>query len=237
MLPTNTALRQHRLEVLLTEYRELSADNRARVDLQQRNANVAVVLMTALTSYLVSYWRSHGLDHGRSSLFLSAIILLIVIGPLFAYIFIWRHIDHDENIKDKAFYMYATIRPAVNAECESRGLMSFEQDLRARREERLSELTPLVALGNEHFPLLLFSGAYLLLAWCLRLGVPHYAGGAHNWFDGLLYVASALFWATIGMVARSAHGYLDIAPSEPQSSDRSPSRLRRVAQALRLTRP
>lgn len=115
-----------RLDALLAEYGELSADNRSRVDLQQRNANVAIVLMTALTGYLVSYWKDHGLDHTPASLFLSEIMLLVVIGPLFANIFIWRHIDHDENIQDKASYVHAKIRPAVDRECASKDLLALK---------------------------------------------------------------------------------------------------------------
>lgn len=199
-----------RLDVLLAEYAELSADNRARVDLQQRNANVAIVLMTALTGYLISYWKSHGLDQGPDSLFLSDIILLAVVGPLFAYVFIWRHVDHDENIKDKAAYMHREIRPAVARACEARGLMSFEDHLTQRRQERLRKLTPLVALGNEHIPLLLFSGAYLALGWYVRLCVARYAGGAHTVFDWILYTASSLFGVTIWMVWQSARGYLSV---------------------------
>jgi hypothetical protein len=221
--PTPTSHNHDRLEALLAEYSELSADNRSRVDLQQRNANVAIVLMTALTGYLVSYWKDHGLDHRPASLFLSEIMLLVVIGPLFANIFIWRHIDHDENIQDKAAYVHAKIRPVVNRESASQNLLAFEDFLKQRRKRRLITLTPLVALGNEHIPLLLFSGAYLSLGWYVRFQVPHYAGEAHKLFGWILYVASVLFVVTVWMAYRSARGYLDVAPSSStKGSDAAP---------------
>ncbi|MFL5962771.1 MAG: hypothetical protein ACJ757_07775 [Gaiellaceae bacterium] len=179
--------------------------------------------MTALTGYLVSYWKDHGLDHRPGSLFLSEIMLLVVIGPLFANIFVWRHIDHDENIQDKAAYVHAKIRPAVDRECASKNLLAFEDFLRQRRKRRLLTLTPLVALGNEHIPLLLFSGAYLWLGWYARLQVHHHAGEAHGLFDWILYVASVLFVVTVWMVYRSARGYLDVAPAPSKTSSKPDS--------------
>lgn len=82
------------LKVLLDEYKELSSDIRTRVDLQHRNVNLLVVLMTAITGYLFNYWNDHGLQHGADALVRSEVAALIVVAPLFASVFVWRHLDH-----------------------------------------------------------------------------------------------------------------------------------------------
>lgn len=115
--------------------------------------------------------------------------------------------------------------------------LSVEDFLKQRRKRRLLTLTPLVALGNEHIPLLLFSGAYLSLGWYVRLHVPNHAGEAHKLFDWILYGASVLLVVTVWMVYRSARGYLDVAPATSSTSAKPDSGRKGRRQARRGRRP
>src|SRR5690349_14742090 len=91
----------HALSVLMDEYKVLSDDIGRRVQLQQQNANVIIVLLTAFTGYLFNYWK----DHSFSDLRVSEISCLVVVAPLLGMVGLWRHVDHDSNIIDKAEYI------------------------------------------------------------------------------------------------------------------------------------
>lgn len=194
------------LSTLLEEYKELCSDIRARVDLQHRNVNLLVVFMTAVTGYLFNYWNDHGLDDGANSLLRSEIAALIAVAPLFANVFVWRHLDHDQNIIDKSLYIDTAIRPAV-AECTGGvQVLGWERFLRERRRNRPPRIGPLVLLGNEHVTMLLFVAAYVFAGWYVR-GVADHAGEAKQLFDVLIYVASALFLLSLVMSVITAFAY------------------------------
>lgn len=174
------------VQVWLEDYKAMVADIGARVDLQHRNANVAIVLMSAFTGYLVNFWNSKDL----STLLTSPAALLVALVPLLAQLFVWRHIDHDSNIIDKAQYIQSTVRPALAEATWTPDVMSFEAALNTARLRRPVLLSPLSLLGNEHVLILGYSGGYLAAGWSARLSVD--AGGpASDFFNGLLYTASA----------------------------------------------
>ncbi len=223
------------LRVWLEEYRAMSTDIGNRIELQHRNVSLAIIVLTAITGYLVNYWSNHSLD----ALVSSEIATLIAIGPLVASIFLWRHIDHDANIIDKADYIEAVVRPNVGTIAGDDNLLGFERFLRHRRVKRRPwAIGPMVILlGTEHAILLLYFGVYLACGWYVRVSVSDRAGEAEALFDTLLYIGSGLLgvsafmlvgiglmYSTLGRATPEEGG--DVSDPEAESKDPEKQRLR-----------
>ena len=91
--------------------------------------------------------------------------------------FVWRHIDHDQNIIDKASYIDYEIRRRVVV-LTGASVLDFDGLLRARRHSRARRIGPLVFLGNEHVIMLLLVAGYLAVCWYVRISWKDYAGSA-----------------------------------------------------------
>ncbi|MGC1185490.1 MAG: hypothetical protein WBA31_10150 [Candidatus Dormiibacterota bacterium] len=196
-----------RLTAWLEEYKSLAADVGARVGLQQSNASLAIVFISGLTGYVVTYWTSHGLH----SLLASETALLLTLVPIIGQFFIWRHIDHDWNIIDKANYIDKHIRPGVQACCGDPSVLSFEQHLRIARQKRAA----LSLLGNEHIVVFGAIGVYLATCWYVIVSVPHAAGQGHGLFVLLVYIGTALTGASLWTAAVTGWRYTKIGIEAP----------------------
>jgi hypothetical protein len=190
----------------MEEMRGHADDIRNRVDLQHKNFNVFIVLTTALTGYLVNYWNDHGLRDGPAALFHSEIVLLLLLVPLFACVFAWRHADHDANIIDDAAYIETVICPKLRAYAGDEELLRWETFLRRRRVERMKRVGPVAMISTEPMIIGLIAALFLVAGWYLRFDQSAYAGEAESLFDVILYVDTAAFVASVYIVAATAFG-------------------------------
>lgn len=195
-----------RVSVMLEEFKELCAEVRTRIELQHRNMNVFLVLVTAITGYLVKFASDHGLDETAESLVHSDLLALAALVIPVANVFLWRQLDHDVNIIDKTAYVNEVLRPdmigAVGGD-----ILGFETFLHERRSTRTYRLGPFLALGKEDVPIFLVTGIYLVADWYLRLHVPGHAGPAQELFDILLYVGSGLTVVSLWMAIAVGREY------------------------------
>jgi hypothetical protein len=189
---TDADMAASQVTVMLDEYKEIGTETRTRIDLQHRNMNVLVVLVTAVTGYLVKYASEHGLGTHGASLAHSEIAILVALVPVVTNVFLWRHLDHDVNIIDKAAYVRTVLRPALVESLEGRSVLDFESFLHFRRKLRPQRWGPFLALGQEDVPMFLILVSYLGASWYLLLHVQHHAGSGHDVFDGLVYVGTLL---------------------------------------------
>jgi len=194
------------VEVLLEEMKSHAGDIRNRVDLQHRNFNVFVVLTTALTGYLVNYWNQHGLKRGAEALLHSQIVLLLLMVPMFACVFAWRHADHEANIIDDAAYVESVIAPKLRRRAGDEELLRWEPFLRRRRVRRMKRVGPVAMFSTEPVIMGFIGAVYLGAAWYLHLKEGTYAGEAQHFFDILLYVDSFVFALSVWIAGATAFG-------------------------------
>jgi hypothetical protein len=194
------------VEILMEEMRSHGGDIRNRVDLQHKNFNVFIVLTTALTGYLVNYWNDHGLQDGPAALLHSEIVLLILLVPLFACVFAWRHADHDANIIDDAAYVEMAISPKLRRYAADEELLRWEEFLRERRVKRMRRVGPVAMFATEPVIMALIATLYLFAGWYLRIDHAAHAGEAEQWFDVLLYVDTVVFAISVYVGAATAFG-------------------------------
>jgi hypothetical protein len=199
------------VEILMEEMRGHAGDIRNRVELQHKNFNVFIVLTTALTGYLVNYWNDHGLQRGGDALLHSEIVLLILLIPLFACVFAWRHADHDANIIDDAAYVEMTINPKLRRYAADQELLRWEEFLRQRRVRRMRRVGPVSMFATEPVIMALIAALYLFAGWYLRIDHTAHAGEAEHWFNVLLYVDTFLFAISVYVGAATAFwGYSEL---------------------------
>lgn len=195
-----------RISVMLEEFKELGAEVRTRIELQHRNMNVFLVLVTAVTGYLVKFASDHGLDETAESLIHSDLLALAALVIPVANVFLWRQLDHDVNIIDKTAYVNEVLRPDM-IDAVGGSILGFETFLHERRSTRTYRLGPFLALGKEDVPIFLVMGIYLIADWYLRLHVTGHAGPAHELFDILLYVGSGLTIVSLWMAIAVGREY------------------------------
>jgi hypothetical protein len=196
----------HAVEILMEELKSHAGDIRNRVDLQHRNFNVFIVLTTALTGYLVNYWNEHGLKLGADALLHSEIILLVLLVPLFACVFVWRHVDHEANIIDDAAYVESAVAPKLRSCAGDEELLQWERFLRQRRVQRMRRVGPVAMFSTEPVIMGLIGGLYLFAAWYLHTSQGKYAGEAEGAFEILLYVDSFVYALSAYVAAATAFG-------------------------------
>jgi hypothetical protein len=199
----------------MEQYKSTTAAIAARIDLQQRNANVNAVLVTASAGYLFTFWSKDGYAGVAQTEF----SVLFAIMPLLSLAFVWRHIDHDSNIVDFAEYVALVIRPELRA-LVGRDTITFESFLRKRRWQRIGGTFLVSILGNEAVIMVVLTIPYLGYAWFLRISEPKRAGSASAFFDALVYLDTALFLLTLYLLARSAILYGRLG-SETEAKDSS----------------
>lgn len=207
------------LGVWIEELKSHSGDIRNRVDLQHRNFNVFIVLTTALTGYLVNYWNEHGLQGSSEALLHSEIVLLVLLVPLFACVFVWRHTDHDANIIDDAAYVETVITPKLRHYADDQSLLTWEAFLRQRRVRRMRKVGPVAMFSTEPVIMGLIGGIYLAAAWYLWAARGSYAGEAEQLFDIVLYVDSLVFALSAYIATATAFGgYAELGSPAPAAT-------------------
>jgi len=179
--------------IWLEEYKALTADIGRRVDLQHKNLNLFLVLLSAFAGFIFNYWNDHSFDQLQTG----EIAVLFAIAPLLGLFLVWRHLDHDSNIIDKARYLDGHVRPNLVELSGDDGVLMFDRFLVASRPQRTKTQGPLWILGNEHILPIAYVAIYLAFAWHLRLEVPNRAGEADVVFDFVLYGASIIFLGAI----------------------------------------
>ncbi len=206
--------RRIQLSIWMEEYKALSSDIQSRVDLQHRNTNLNIVFISALTGYIFNYWNKNSYH----ALLSSEIATLFVIAPLISLVFVWRHIDYDSNIIDKADYIYSVIRPHVDLCAGRSDYLAFESFLRKRRMQRTWKVGIFSILGNDHVIILLYLAMYMAYAWYMRIAVPNRAGEAKIVFDVFLYVGSFFLVVSVYMAVITAVRYAQLGKPVPGSS-------------------
>jgi hypothetical protein len=218
--PATADQEERALGVWMEELKTHAGDIRNRVDLQHRNFNVFIVLTTALTGYLVNYWNDHGLQEGVQALLHSEIVLLILLVPLFACVFAWRHADHDANIIDDAAYVETVVRPKLRHYAGDQSLLQWEAFLRRRRVERMKRVGPVAMFSTESVIMGLIGALYLGGAWYLHASQDAYAGEAQKLFDILLYIDSVVFVLSVYITAATAFwGYAELGGTGSEDSE------------------
>jgi hypothetical protein len=177
------------LSVMVDEYKELGSEIRLRIDLQQRNMNVLVVLITAITGYLLTYIGNNPVETVTGGAKAPYVLLLLPTTVLIADIFLWRHLDHDINIIDKAAYVRQVIQPRLTS-LTAQSVLGFEEFLNLRRHRRPRRIGPLLALGQDHAPLVLVIILYLACCWIVWVNEPNRLDVALEIFNAGTYVAS-----------------------------------------------
>jgi hypothetical protein len=181
-------------DAYLDEYKDMQQEIRLRIDLQHRNMNVLMAIITAVTGYVAKF----ASDHGVKALYTNDLAFFLAIVPMITVVFIWRHLDHDVNIIDKAAYINSSLRPALQRELGASDVLGWETFLHDRRKNRPRRLGPFLALGKEDVPMFFVLVAYLAVGWHVWL-IKGHAGGAHTVFDVLLYFGSGFALVALGM--------------------------------------
>jgi hypothetical protein len=208
--------RQASIDVLLDEYKELGAEVRMRIDLQQRNMNVLIVLVTAISGYILSYSADHGIAVGAESLIHSPTVLLIPLVPFAVNAFLWRHVDHDANIIDKAGYISNVLRPKIESEVGDAAVLGFESYLHVRRLSRGQRLGPLVDLAHEDLPMYMLLATFLSVGWYIRVASSDYVRDLYLVYDLLLYGGTLLTCISAAMAFAIRGEYRRVGePSRP----------------------
>lgn len=183
------------MTVLLHEHSLLSSDIQSRVDLQNKNLSLSLVVTAAIGGYIVDAWNKTSFQLTMRG----ELMTLVPISVLISLAFIWRHLDHDANIIDKAEYIERTIRPQISWLTGSSSILGFERYLRIGRGRRTKKIGLFSLLGNDHFVMFGLMFVFLTFGWYMRWFVPDHAGTASNVFNILLYLVSALTLITIQM--------------------------------------
>ncbi len=198
---------------LLEEYKTLRAEILARLDLQHKNMNVLVVLISAITGFLVKYAGEHGLSGDGATLVNDQIVTLVPLAALSINVFLWRHTDHDVGIIDAACYLEQRLRPAIADRLGPGQYLGYETFLSERRKGRSRHVSRLVSLGNENVTMFVLLAIFLAAGWCVHLASPHSAGNAHGVFTALLYLVSTLTAFSLAISLIVGRNYLQILPS------------------------
>jgi hypothetical protein len=188
-----TDYHEAQLNACLEEYKVLSSDIQARVDLQHRNFNLFLVVASGFIGYAVDYSSKNGVASFQAS----QVALVLVIVPLVAQLFLWRHYDHDANIIDKALYIDTILRPRLAILSREEGALGFESFLRQERLRRPFRMGPVVILGSEVLGIATYCLLILAGAWYVRVDFRGRAGALGEVYDILLYLDSAMVALTV----------------------------------------
>lgn len=195
---------------LLEEYKTLRTEILARLDLQHKNMNVLVLLVSAITGFLVKYAADNGVSGAGETLVNNQIVTLVPLAALAINVFLWRHADHDVGIIDAASYLEQRLRPAIVGQLGPGQYLGFEEFLAKRRLARSRRPSRLVSLGNENVTMFLLLAVFIAAGWCVYLSGPESAGNAHGVFSVLLFLASTLSVFSLVIAFVVGAGYLGI---------------------------
>jgi len=201
------------LKFWLEEYKVISSDIQNRVTLQHGLFNMNILLAVGLLGFLANIIKT---DLNLITIY--PIRLLLEGLPLIMSFFVWRHLNHDANIVDKAIYIHTVIRPHVGDLCGDTEILGFEKYLEERRRERLARFGFAIWLGGEHFFHLLFSFAFLFIGYAVFIFQPGnwilaknikdvFLYGAEN---GLLLLSTLSIIATLSLRIKIAKAYSNI---------------------------
>lgn len=157
----------------------------ARVELQQKNANVNIVLLTAATGFIVNFISQHGYD----DFIKSEVCIIVPLAALVTNIFIWRHVDHDANVLDQARYIEYVIRPSL-LRLAGEDTVRWEEFLQAGRLRRPMSRALSSSVGNEAVIMSGLMLPFLIISWSFLGDGAGVAASAHNTFHVLTYVGA-----------------------------------------------
>lgn len=219
------------LNFWLTETEAWRSSIRSHIELQQKTVNLGLVVLTAFTGYAFNFWNENSFDDLREG----EIALVLILSPVIAQFFIWRHIEHESTLIDCADYIQGVCRPRVRDLLGDDQALDFEQYLLDRRVGRYKRFGPIWVLGAEHIVLYGYMLLYLGFSWSIRISVNDRAGEADVLFDWLLYVGSVMALITIYIGVRNVFWYRGIparaalanapAGSNAETIDRGESRV------------
>jgi hypothetical protein len=196
---------QRQLDLWVEQFKSTTSGIAARVDLQQKNSNVAIVLTTAITGYLLTFWSQKGLD----ALLTGQVVIVLSLMPFALTFFALRHLDHEANILDFAGYINGVIRPAV-ATLVGADVLVAEERLQTKRRERLARLWGVSVLGNDLTLMYAVTVPYLACGWLVRFGRADRGGDARPLFDATLYGETLFFLLSIVVAVKVLQRYGEI---------------------------
>jgi hypothetical protein len=202
------------LKTLLQEHSVMTANIQGRVDLQNKNLSLLLVLSTAIAGYMVNKWNATNFNE----FVVSEVVVLCPVAVLLQLVFIWRHLDHDANIIAAAEYLEINVCPEVARLTNSATVLTFESYLRSDRGQRTRRIGVLSLLGNDHFVAFGVSLAFLMFSWYLRIFESNHAGTADHVFDWLVYFGSAMFILTSFMAVTTMLRFSKIPSLRPGSA-------------------
>ncbi|MCF8042783.1 MAG: hypothetical protein K9L20_11820 [Desulfarculaceae bacterium] len=130
------------IEVLLEEYRTLSAEILKRVEFQQRLMNYELITAGAILSILIQI----ALSSELSGKVLSAVKYFMVLAPYIFLFFSWSFSRHDLMIIELAKYKELVIKPAIRRLVGSAEVLAYEEYLSIFRQERHKKYGVLVKI-------------------------------------------------------------------------------------------
>ncbi|HET6507369.1 MAG TPA: hypothetical protein VFG42_11330 [Baekduia sp.] len=209
------------VNALLEEYKALRAEILMRLDLQHKNMNLLLALVSAITGFLVKFANDHGVSGSGATLVHSEIVILVPLAALSINVFLWRHSDHDVAIIDAASYVERRLKKAVVTSLGSGPYLGYEDFLSKRRRERGRQATRLVSLGNENVTMFFLLAIFLAAGWLIRLSNSSHAANAHEVFDVLLYLASALAIFSLAISILVGGAYKRISPEDARAKSKT----------------
>ena len=179
---------ENRLSIWTNEYDAHRSTIRNHIELQQKNVNLGIVVMSAFSGYLFNYWSRNSLQQIEET----EIALIFVLAPLLGLIFVFRHINHDIIIVEVAEYIQKVVRPKLVEKYADRDLLGYEDFLASQRMRRYKRFGPFWLLGAEH--IVLFGGAasFMVAAWGIYLTNERYAGEASVLYRWMLFIDSGV---------------------------------------------
>lgn len=192
--------RRRQFEIVVEEWRARTEAIRHRQDLEQKNMNVAIVLVASVTSFLLAYVSQNSVD----ALFEREIALLIPVVSTVLSSFQLRQLDHEVNIADYGAYVRHVVGPSLKALARE-DLARYEKYIDDARNKRTRGLLGVLAFGNETFQLLFLSFVTAILSVAVLLARGDSTGGTAHWlFVGLAAASMALSvlcaWQTVAML-------------------------------------
>jgi uncharacterized membrane protein len=194
---------------IFEEYREMRAEIRVRIDLQHRNMNVLVVLVTTATGFLIIYYSANARGNA-APLASSAVSLLFPVVCIFINVFIWRHANHDSNVIDKSMYISTVLRPRLIAATSNKEVLGLEAFLKTRRYSRARRWDLVVQLGQDSVPMFVLLALYLATSWVFQIHVGRLHGSISVLYLTLAILSSFLTAISTFMTVRVGLGYRGI---------------------------
>jgi hypothetical protein len=145
--------------IWVEEFKKLNDGIRARIELQQKNGQAALVFVAGIITFLASSASSS--KEKFSELAEQPIVLLFPLVSVVVSIFVLRHLNHDLGIIDRVSYIESVIRPKLVLAVADPDILGFESYMVQRRQSSVGRIR---LLGSEHVILLALDILFLMVA-------------------------------------------------------------------------